>query len=187
MTAESWIEALTEVLLHSLWQGIILAVLLAGVLALCPRSWPEWRYRAGMLAVLMLGLWMVITFCRFLPDDGRGQREINLTQSVAVEPGVTQNGFENGDPVGSAPFGWQTALVSVWLFGAGIFGGRLMIGGFGLASLRKQSTVMLDRDCLRIFEGAKSRVGVRQMVELRLSEFIDSPLAFGFFRLAHVR
>ncbi len=181
-TLQAWIDALAGTLVHSLWQGSVVAVLLAALLAICPRSRPEWRCRMAMLALSALGAWMVLTFCQALPvEGGRAGTSTSLSSAAAV--GTTTSGtLESAAVAPVTTVMWRIFIVTSWLVGAGFCGLRLMGGAFGLVTLRRQSVDVAAFDILRSFDKVRRRVGVKQQVMLRISERIDSPLTFGWLR-----
>src|SRR5438309_4424583 len=61
-------EALSWTLIHSLWEGIIIAVALAALL-IWVRS-PRIRYMAGCVALLAMLASFAITLIHFLPERG---------------------------------------------------------------------------------------------------------------------
>ena len=60
-------NALGWTLLHSLWQGALIAAIVGGIVA-ATRS-PRVRYAAACFAMLVLLVSFAATFVRFLPED----------------------------------------------------------------------------------------------------------------------
>jgi len=179
---EVWIDAAAATLLHSLWQGLVVALVLAGVLRICPRSRPEWRCRMAMLALATLAVWMLQTFFQALPMEQETAKVSTALASTGAIEEATASGVISAIVEPDTSSLWQTVLVGSWLLGAGFYAIRLIRGALGLATLQRQSLDVADVDILHCFERVSRRVGVRQQVILRTSDRIDSPLTFGWLR-----
>lgn len=174
--------ALAWTLIHSLWQGLAIAI----VVALLTRSLrrAEFRYAlyfGGALASLAAAgiTYGVLAF---------------TTASVAPE-GVAQlsssiTGVEGGSPLGVAALAGAAAaavdrqlavLLLLWSGGASLMTARTLVGLAALARLRRRSSelggpwsAMLDR--------LRGQLGMRSPVALAESSSVDSPLVLGFLR-----
>ena len=182
ITLAVWINALAETLVHSLWQGVVVALLLAGLLAICPRSRPERRCRLAMLSLSVLGVCMLVTFWQALPRHHAPPAGATSLQSERGSNNALANDLEPSNTGPAAQSIWPTILVGSWLFGAGFYALRLVGGALGLATLRRQAVGVVDGDILHRFEQVCRRVGIRQRVRLRISDHIDSPLTFGWLK-----
>src|SRR5579872_3570055 len=60
--SQTLVECLGWTLVHFLWQGLVIAALLAGFLRLSRRAAPNCRYLAGCVALLLLAAAPVLTF-----------------------------------------------------------------------------------------------------------------------------
>lgn len=67
----AWVQALGWTLLHSLWQGVVLALLLAAALIILRRQSANVRYLAGVFTLIALLICMSFTFTLFYtPNPG---------------------------------------------------------------------------------------------------------------------
>lgn len=177
------IDAAALTLLHSLWQGAVVAGGWYLALRVIPRSSAVARYWWGVNSMALLVLVMLVTFAwAFEPAPGNtvdpigasavsGSSQATLTQNSPV-PG------EGGDMAGS----WQGWVVLIWLVGAGFFATRLGGGWWGVRRLRAESLQVDDEELVRCFERVRARLGIAREVVLRASRMVDSPLTIGWWK-----
>ncbi|MFD1872422.1 M56 family metallopeptidase [Hymenobacter bucti] len=189
-------------LLHSLWQGGTLAVLLAGVLPLLRRHRAEVRYAvaAGALATLVLAVGLTFSFYY--------QAQPSPAQWVAISP--VAGGAALGAHAAAAasvatpaaaaatslaPLAWLQAnagklepylplVVGAWLLGLLLMSGRLAGGLVYANRLRRAGTQALGAEWQRRLAELARRAGVRQPVALLESARVAGPLVLGHLRPA---
>jgi len=166
-------------LLHSLWQGALLALLAAVALWLTRRRSAELRYAIAFAA---LGL-LVLAFAGTLVWISAGGDPLSTADVVLITPTGEGRGFG----------GWMFRLHAVlglwipWLFLAWILGfslrliqvGHAMTWLYGpcLRSLQPPSAEWLTR-----FEALRVRTRVRIPVRLGLSDRVDSLVVLGWLK-----
>ncbi len=93
--SEDWVYALGWTVLHALWQGGVMALLLAACLLLLQRRSALLRYRLSLAALFSLPAISVLTFLRVLPKKAdamalrpgmAGQERLVLGQGGPVAP-----------------------------------------------------------------------------------------------------
>ena len=187
-------------LLHSLWQGGVLAVLLAGVLPLLRRHRAEVRYAvaAGALATLVLAVGLTFSFYY-------QSQPVPATQWVVVSPaagsvaladaGMAVAAVAPAASAQSAPLAWLQAnagklepylpvVVGAWLLGLLLMSGRLAGGLVYTNRLRRAGTQVLGAEWQRRLAELAQRAGVRQPVALLESARVAGPLVLGHLRPA---
>lgn len=177
------IDAVATMLLHSLWQATLVALVLAAMLRVVPRQSAVWRYRWSVAAIAAVLVWMALTFGGVWGPAG-----------VAAESAVASHWADIAEAAGVAPASgdigqnpvilpsWKVAAVALWLLGAGFFSLRLGIACRQIRSLRRSATPMLDLDVLMRFERLRARLGVARKVLLLVSEKVQSPLTVGWWK-----
>ena len=105
------------VLIHSLWQGALIAGLLWTVLAVLRRISPQWRYLASTVAITLMLIGMVVTFCLVTPPAPmRPQAWVPVAAQerlVKPAPAVTnQPTPATPDPI-DKPLALQPAIVAI--------------------------------------------------------------------------
>ena len=58
----NWLEALGWTVLHSLWQGALIAIVLVALFAFVPRSASLTRYRMALAGLVVMAIWAIGTF-----------------------------------------------------------------------------------------------------------------------------
>jgi beta-lactamase regulating signal transducer with metallopeptidase domain len=77
--------------------------------------------------------------------------------------------------------GWLSCLLAVWAIGCAFRTARLGVGVLRLRLLVRRSTVC-PAEWQRALARLAQRLGVRQGVQLRISEQVDAPIVLGWLR-----
>lgn len=189
-------------LLHSLWQGGLLALLLAGVLPLLRRQRAEVRYAvaAGTLAGLVLAVGLTfgiyyqsapaaVVAASAAPELGAaGHPAVALAPLAAavVSPAASPGGLAalwtwlraNNQ----LPEAYLPAVVVAWLLGLLLMSGRLAGGLLVAGRLRRAGTQALGAEWQQRLAALATRAGVRRPVALLESARVAGPLVLGHLR-----
>jgi TonB family protein len=181
LPAFPWLQAIGWALLHSLWQGALLALLAAVMLWLARRRSAEFRYA---IASATLGL-LVLAFAGTLAWLSAGGDPMSTADAALITP------MGEGGGLGS----WMFRLHAVlgpwipWLFLAWVLGfslrlvqvGHAMAWLYGpcLGSIQPPPAEWLAR-----FEALRIRASVRIPVRLGLSNQVDSLVVLGWLKPA---
>ncbi|WP_233635977.1 M56 family metallopeptidase [Hymenobacter setariae] len=188
-------------LLHSLWQGGALAVLLAGVLPLLRRHRAEVRYAvsAGALATLVLAVGLTFNFYYQSQPATTGQwvaaSPVASNAVLAADATAATNLAAPAAASQLAPLAWLQAnarnlepylpaVVGVWLLGLLLMSGRLAGGLVYTNRLRRAGTQALGAEWQQRLAALARRAGVRQPVALLESARVAGPLVLGHLRPA---
>lgn len=186
---DSLAEALGWALLHSLWQGAAIALLLAAGLILARCLSAKVRYRLALSAMLVLLLACISTFAWIYEPGPAPNEEVTLlfsaTQgapsgipaSAAGEaahdhPAVYLSYFEQHLPL----------LVTGWLLGVLLLGLRMLGEIAYIQHLRHYRSRRPEPIWLEKLARIKERMGIRREVELRETHRIHSPMVVGALR-----
>ncbi|MCC7503813.1 MAG: M48 family metalloprotease [Saprospiraceae bacterium] len=184
--SEATVRALGWALLHNLWQGTAIVLLL---LLLLPRlHTAKARYRAaygGLLA--MLAAAVITFFCLYQPDAGSAAQ-----QQIAVETGMTPDqlaaGIEMTDESVRSQIGawldqYHPVVVGVWLLGFGIFLLRLAGGLLGIQRLRRSAVLLAGTHwAAEQLNALLVRLPYRRSVDLLESAMVHVPLTVGWLK-----
>ncbi|GMQ28103.1 M56 family metallopeptidase [Algoriphagus confluentis] len=181
--SEPLLNALGWTLVHSVWQLILIAGLLALVLRLAKSSTPALKYGLAVAALMVsffsVGLTFVYEWSQVeaaasisLPEDFTLKvYQEQVGEEISLESWMTQTSF------------WietnLTWLVNFWFLGALLFVFRLANSLSEIRSLRKQSTVLLDFETQQVAQRIAKKLGIQRKFELRTHHKAQSPLTFG--------
>ncbi len=187
LSEQSLIRALGWSLLHFVWEGAIVAVLLAlGSKLLSDRS-PQLRYIVACCALVLMTILPLITF-----------GYIAIT-SHPVGHAIAYAIVEKG-PMMSLRFGFSGAadswldriavsldrllpwIMAVWIVGVIFFLGRLNIGLIVARKMRSVATQAASIELRMLFHDLKHRLGMTIPVRLAISSLVQVPTVIGWLR-----
>ncbi|WP_192822714.1 M56 family metallopeptidase [Rufibacter sp. LB8] len=184
-------HALGWTLLHSLWQGALLAVVLAAVLALMHRHSAATRYYvAGAGLVVLLGL-AVITFLQVYEPNG-GAYLMNhaegaagsVTATVSLPDAEASSGYFASVWAQSQAYFNQhlPAVVALWLLGMVMMGLRLLGGWAYVQRLKTYRTRPVPEAWQHKAQELSRQLGITQLVRVVESAMVKVPLVIGHFK-----
>lgn len=163
---------LTLALLHFLWQGLAIGVLLVAVVELCGIRRTTTRYALSLAALCAMLLCPLATLAWLsLPGD-------------AVAP-VFAADVELLTPEFTTSAGWletlQPVALAIWLAGVCVFGGRLLAGAVGLSRLRR-GRQPLPLDLASLVERLGRRMKMEALPLVFISRQVTEAMAVGLLR-----
>lgn len=178
-----WVLSLGWALLHFIWQGALLALILQFLLQVIRQSSSRYLISCAALALcLLLPCGTAVRQFQACRDAGSRQEAASvpkLPASDRLEP-----------PVGSVP-SWKhleasiqprlPQLVGFWLLGCAVMAIRLSGGWFLILGWSRQGMPPPGIWTTQIAALSK-RMNLRRPVRLRVSDRVDSPLTLGFWR-----
>ncbi|WP_412467598.1 M56 family metallopeptidase [Pedobacter sp. KLB.chiD] len=189
---ENWLHALGATLFHSLWLGVILALLAGLVMFTSRKASATWRYN---LLTLCLGLFIVaigFTFYQELRQSDHHtqsqvthQTGINLPKAIADQKAVTnvQHDMYAGlNRILSLWNAYAYQIVLVWFLiicGKSI---QLMVGLNGVYHLRHDKTYAAGKKWDEKLNELAQKLGLTQQVKLMQSGIAQVPLVVGHFK-----
>jgi GWxTD domain-containing protein len=171
-------KALAWTLLHSLWEGAAVALLLAA--ALCALRSPRARYVAACAALLALLAAFTITLARLWPAGAAP-----AAQHMAPLPGLPQIDMAASDT--ASPHAFHAAdflpwLAPFWMLGVLAFHLRALAGWIAARRLRRSGVCCAAADWTARLEGLAARIRISRPVTLFESSLADAPLVIGYLR-----
>lgn len=177
-----WTTALGWTLLHSLWQGLVVAAIVYGLLRMIPGRRAATRYTlvtAGLGLVLIAA---IITYA-YLSPSYTVPSQARTTAFFTTSPVLTTD---------AAPAShwlvWTTTvdrampwIVSLWLVGASVFCLRLLGGWYYLVGLRRRAQVISDAWATRL-QTLATQLGIQRPVVLAESSEIHAPAVVGWLK-----
>jgi bla regulator protein BlaR1 len=188
------VHAICWTLMHSLWQGI-LAAMLAGLVIICTRKLPALiRYRLLAMDLLLFVLAVGITFWYQVKQVHGGSA---LAGSQILVPALDQTTGTGSSNLVRSHADYQPLLnyrpvvnylnrhafiiVDVWLLCLFVQLSRLMAGLYGIRRLRRSAAIPAGKwsDTMLLLAG---QLGLKRKVSLLESASIKIPAAIGFFK-----
>ncbi|WP_031527216.1 M56 family metallopeptidase [Dyadobacter crusticola] len=179
------IKAVCLTFLHSLWQGLVAAVLAGGLLMLTRKSRPVFRY--NVLVALLGGLLLVnaATFFLILPKN---QTEITgnvfISTATATEVNIagTRSSFElNSLSSDLTDFCSRHAstILAIWLLVFLWKSARATAGLMHLKKLRKTGLHAPSNHWKDVFADLSRKLGITQRIQFLESECVSVPMVIG--------
>lgn len=185
LTSSEWTH-IVGALLHSLWQGVILAVALA--LALRRLANPVTRYRCalgalGLLLIANLITWAVLN----APQPGTLNATPAPTLETAAPPAAAPRDPAAAEKViavaqpfqPQAKINWTAWLAMSWIFGALLMLGRTSIKVAGAEKLRRSCLPLEDERIALLVAEACHAVKLAHKLRVAVTDKLTSPAVVG--------
>ena len=178
---ETWVAtplagAVGWTLLHSLWEGAIIAAVLAAAL-LGTRS-PRARYAAACVALLVMLGAFGFTLFRMMPE-AHGVRSVRTPAFPVwnVPTGTDAPGHSNSGLAAVAPW-----LAPFWIAGVCIFYLGHVAGWISVCRLRRRGVCCAPDDWQKQLARLSSQLRLSRPIRLLESCLVDAPMVLGHFR-----
>jgi TonB family protein len=172
-------------LLHFLWQGALVALILACVLALLSGRSAQPRYLAACAALVLMAILPLITFARIVAAEHSAAN----TFLISIPLSITVTGHGIATPAEPLLYRIAMALdrsmptvLAVWLAGVVLLFLRLGIGLIIARRMMSASTQSPPRDLLRVFHRLARLIEVTRPVRLLNSALVQVPAVIGWLR-----
>jgi murein DD-endopeptidase MepM/ murein hydrolase activator NlpD/beta-lactamase regulating signal transducer with metallopeptidase domain len=173
-TLASIVQTIGLALLHFLWQGAAVALLLAIALATLDRRDAKGRYGAACGALVLMALAPVVTFAFVWTTPGVPPPEAFSAGAFGME-------HEGAPAVPSIP-PLHALVVLGWMAGVLFNAGRLTLGFARLRTLLRQHASPAPRAVKARLDRIAQRLGLRARVRLFGSDRVDVPVTLGWIR-----
>ncbi len=175
-------ETLGWTILHSLWQGALIALLVELIRRNLPARASQTRY---MLAFSALNLLLILAVATFLYLNYN--EPVHTTLTVPVQEagiGMMQSDVAVIHPAepGIVLTDWVPYLAPLWLVGYFLLLIRFLIGRISLWGLRTQARDILDPVWTERFSQLSDRLSIRRPVRLMTSSLTSVPITFGWLK-----
>ncbi|MHA7129873.1 M56 family metallopeptidase [Algoriphagus namhaensis] len=182
------LSALGWTLVHSIWQLVLLSVVLWLALKVARTKGPAFSYNLSLLGMASAVLLVLGTFVYQLQKPAAATRVPGVfTQSLPAAPTELHTGqqMELFSLVDSFS-GWIDSniplLVNLWFIGALLFTIRLATNLAGIRDLRLSSHVAKDFELEKSFYRLLGKMNLPSTIQLRIGNKASSPLTFGFLK-----
>jgi beta-lactamase regulating signal transducer with metallopeptidase domain len=190
------IDGLGWTLLHFVWQGLVIALLLAAGLRLLRNKSANHRYLIGCGALLCVIIAPALTFRHFAPNKPPPLAQISSSIEIPAEAAPII--VVPSSPVATARFPLNSAppqttiaervksilpwLVLVWFAGVFVFSIRLMFGWWRVNRLKRADGLSLAVPLLEQLAALTKRLGIRRPLRAIQSALVEVPTVIGWLR-----
>lgn len=183
--SEHLINALGWTIIHSLWQGAVVALGFALVMFFMRRFSARARYTAGVMALMLMLAMSIVTFVSLyhggapgtLPVTGGDGSELALTGAVEMENGVSLMAFFKNYFNRHLPL-----VVTVWLLGVLVLMLRLAGGFLYNQRIKVHRTRPLPASWQNRLQAFCRQAGIQKPIRLVESALIKIPTTIGFLK-----
>lgn len=183
-----WTESLGYTMLHSLWQGGLIALLCYFAWRLIPEDRPRWAYHTGIAALLLMLLGSGYTFHHYFQASNAVEMthemnlsgvELDLTGTSVFLVAGKQTLAEQAE-VFLRPFAPYLSIL--WVLGVLFMSLRSLGGLWQIHRLKHQARPIIAGPWLETLAPLQGRLGIRRQVTLKASRTIKAPLTMGHFK-----
>ena len=181
-----WFYIIGYALLHSIWQGLLISIIIAMILRALPTKLSSARYTvatAGLFSIVVGSLITIFLLASETPDakvlDARDQ--ITARDQLSIP-------FNNSPTFTSVLAGAQIFVekcmplfLMLWVAGALFFGSRIFIGLAYVNRLREES-IPLGNEWSSYIQEISVRLKIEKFVTLAESAAIDAPVVIGYVK-----
>jgi GWxTD domain-containing protein len=164
-------------LLHSLWEGAILAVALAAIL-MATRS-PRVRYAAACAAMLVMLGGFGVTFVRMVPEGTQNTRAARKPAFPAWNVATSPDGADASNTVLTTVVPW---LAPFWIAGVWIFYLRHVAGWISVSRMRRRGVCGVSEHWRTELTNLSARLHLTRPIVLLESCLAEAPMVLGHFR-----
>lgn len=174
-------------LLHFVWEGTIVAALLASVLKLLSGRSPQLRYTIACCALLSMAILPLVTFGYLAitsPPVNHAITFSSVEKGSAVAFGSNFSGAAGSwlDQIAVALNRSLAWMLPVWFAGVILFLGRLNVGLIVARRMKSIATQALPIELHLVFHNLRRRLGIARTVRLANSSLVQVPTVIGWLR-----
>ena len=177
-------HALGWTLLHFVWQGALVALILACILALLSGRSAQPRYLAACCALVLIVALPLVTFTRLITaPQGATQTTIFVTTfSSAIDPTLATPQAPFIQRIAAELDRAMPTLLIIWLTGVLLLFARLTIGLIVAHRMKSATTLKPPQELLHTFQQLTRRIGVSRPIRLLNSALVQVPTVIGWLR-----
>ena len=187
------LQAVCWTLIHSLWQGLVAAVIAALIITLTKRSSANLRYNLLIAVLALFFVTVSITAKRELSHP-KGSQDVSINANSKVNAAAALNlnptagldtgssGQENFEGFNAWCNQYASTIVSVWLLIFLIKCGQLIMGFHYLRRLRYRNNYEVDSYWKERLLQLTEKTGIRRSIAFLESELVKVPAVIGFLK-----
>ena len=170
-------EALGWTVVHSLWEGAIVAAMLAATLAALRSA--RARYAAAGVALLAMLAGIAITLASVMPENWHGWRPAAPSHLPLWN---VETGADSAAPANAGLDGWVPWLTPFWLAGILVFAFAQIVAWLAIGRLRQRGVCCAPERWQQQLSHLRQRLGLSRPVVLLESCLAEVPMVVGHIR-----
>jgi GWxTD domain-containing protein len=182
------IHAIGWSLLHFLWEGAIIALLLASALGLLSNRSAQLRYMAACCALVLMAVSPLVTFGLLAVDSGAADpafpRAIAESNQLLIATGLSAPTMPWVNRLAESLDRSLPWVLAAWFTGAILLLCRLNIGLIVARRMKSIATHPPSIELQTAFHDLSSRLGIPRTVSLMNSALVQVPTVIGWLRPA---
>jgi beta-lactamase regulating signal transducer with metallopeptidase domain len=179
----SLVPLLGLVLLHFLWQGVVIGLLAALALNVLRNARPQARYAVACLALLACVLAPVATMLFMLAPDLLATDFGSAFATFGGDAGASGDGALSSFATTTDQLqAWLPAIVATWAAGCCMLSMRMALGLAWVSRLRNQPQGFAQPAWQARLDRIAVHFQLRRRVELRVVDSLESPVSAGWWR-----
>ncbi|MCB0664521.1 MAG: M48 family metalloprotease [Saprospiraceae bacterium] len=168
------VSALGKMILHSLWQASVIALLLAATLRAIPEKRANLRHEVSAFALFLV---FISALCTFLFNLDAPEIDYLIEiDGLAIAPAATSSTAVSLGPPSIF------YAVFIWLGGFLLLGARLLYSYFKLSNLRKQSKTITQPEVLKTLHTLKRKLKIGKPIKLLDTSHLSVPGTIGYLK-----
>lgn len=179
IVAHSLLTSLTFTLLHFLWQGTVIAVVLKSLLLLIPHHRPQLRYLASCGALLTSIIIACLTFVILYQPSSDGQNAQQLASVINAIPDNIVSPVEQTYQAYAEFLPWLSVM---WMVSICFLSLRLIVDFFRVSNLSNTDYLQPEPWLQQRFDNLVAQISLTAKPVLRISLKATVPMAVGWMK-----
>ncbi|AWW31449.1 hypothetical protein DN752_15695 [Echinicola strongylocentroti] len=193
---ESYLQAIGWTLVHSIWQIVLVSLILWAVLKAIPVKKPALRYWAGLGAIVLIAVASGVTFTNVLEAPTSASPTTSAITAIAKtdhhQVATSQDNLRAISSTSDQQLLDKTwllglekylpTLVNLWLLGALFYLVKLSGGLFDLRNLHKRHQQSVPDPLIKKVNGMIAAMGFYRGVKVLKSDLIHVPVTYGLLK-----
>ncbi|MDW7691560.1 M56 family metallopeptidase [Flammeovirgaceae bacterium SG7u.111] len=186
------IEALSVTILHSLWQGLLIAVILGISLKILRKHSAQKRYFTSIAALFLLATVSIATF--FISYQSEGTSTVLTDEAITnleaadllvyytQDQSILAKVQATYQSIVSLIKTYSSTIFVVWLVGVGFFSLRFISGLYYIQKIRTQKVSPVSVFWEEKLNAMCQKIGIRSKVKMLKSSMVEVPTVVGWLR-----
>jgi beta-lactamase regulating signal transducer with metallopeptidase domain len=174
-------SAIGWAVVHSMWQGFIILLLVYLLQFLFAKDNPAARFRIAFIAMLFLFISVIITFYYSLP----GIEMQSINSSINEEAGYlisTISSDINTISLATLIEGKVDLIAAIWFIGFVLLLIKMLLGYIRVKRMRFKGLAVVDKEIKRIIKNCKHRLKYKGDLNIKWSSIAHGPMVVGVLK-----